>query len=812
MTCWQRLPPIRSCNARRTSAAVFPGCFPSTLRQPVWDPSRDTLLPSQERALDQRCRALAPIAEGGLFRRLALVPARGLAQPGWFTSMFLHFGWLHFLGNMVFLLFVGRFLEDRWGRLFFAVFYVAGGVAAAVAHAALTPKSMVMMGGASGAVAACIGAFVVRFGARPVLFFYMLLPFRPFMGRIALPAALWGAGWALEEGLSLWAQQTGGNPETGVAFMAHLGGFAFGAVVAGVVWASGLEARILRRDVASAIGRKLEKASTDAAPDAPQGHDLEDARSTLKQAVRGDDATWETALHLAVLEWRGGRKPEAARAAQLVVGRALETQDAKVALQAWQRLIQTIPADTVPLHLRMRLAQTLETLGKEGRRPLVALYKTIPLDAPQAPATWSRVVEILLEDLRDPQEAIQLLRSYATRPELDPPLRARLHAQFRSAGALQETLRVEAVQAAELKEQRARVAAERAEAERVEQEAAAERRARMLAPVAKAQAMATAAVAEASVRAATAVGEASSRAAARGAQLASDAVAGRGFQGAPAAALPFWMRLTRLTEVRDGALRPTLGEACMPVSNPPGWPAKDSQLGLLQHAMGKTTPVLLAVLLVTGLLLCIPGITVVRFYGWSILQAPVAALFGVAWILVLWLRRGLAQRGLAVFERGLMMHETRFAGSALELVALQRLDLRAPGWLPGARDGALEVWRLEIRGAGKSQSMLGTGRRLRTMAAHAAALVARRRAGGILSSLRQGRQVTLGGVQLGQDGITHQGALLAWTGPWRVTETAGWVTLEQDGVAVQRVDVRAADALLLPEVLAQLRSVMGGAA
>ena len=135
MTCWQRLPPIRSCNARRTSAAVFPGCFPSTLRQPVWDPSRDTLLPSQERALDQRCRALAPIAEGGLFRRLALVPARGLAQPGWFTSMFLHFGWLHFLGNMVFLLFVGRFLEDRWGRLFFAVFYVAGGVAAAVAHA-----------------------------------------------------------------------------------------------------------------------------------------------------------------------------------------------------------------------------------------------------------------------------------------------------------------------------------------------------------------------------------------------------------------------------------------------------------------------------------------------------------------------------------------------------------------------------------------------------------------------------------------------------------------------------------------------------
>src|SRR5205823_2351713 len=101
-------------------------------------------------------------AEAAPLRRFGLVPARGLLQPGWLTHMFLHFGWMHILGNLFFFYLVGPLLEDLWGRRFFAVFYLVGGLMAALAHFGIDPRSTVLMAGASGAIAACMGAFTYR--------------------------------------------------------------------------------------------------------------------------------------------------------------------------------------------------------------------------------------------------------------------------------------------------------------------------------------------------------------------------------------------------------------------------------------------------------------------------------------------------------------------------------------------------------------------------------------------------------------------------------------------------------------------------
>jgi membrane associated rhomboid family serine protease len=153
------------------------------------------------------------------------------SQPvvGLVTSQFLHGGWLHILGNMLYLWIFGNNIEDRLGRVWFLLFYLAGGVAAALAQVAIDPTSDVPMIGASGAIAATLGAYLVLYPRARITslvflgFFYQL---------IDVPALVVLAFWfilQLVDGLaSLGVASSGG----GVAFFAHIGGFVFGALIA----------------------------------------------------------------------------------------------------------------------------------------------------------------------------------------------------------------------------------------------------------------------------------------------------------------------------------------------------------------------------------------------------------------------------------------------------------------------------------------------------------------------------------------------------------------------------------------------------
>src|SRR3989440_10627076 len=168
--------------------------------------------------LDSLIEGFAVAAEASPMRRLGLVPARGLLQPGWLTHMFLHFGWMHILGNMFFFYLVGPLLEDLWGRRFFGAFYLAGGMMAALAHFGIDPRSPVLMAGASGAVAACMGAFSYRCASKRIRMAYMIGWIR--RGTFLIPAWLWGGFWFAGEVFSLVSQSS-----EGVAGMGHLGGF-----------------------------------------------------------------------------------------------------------------------------------------------------------------------------------------------------------------------------------------------------------------------------------------------------------------------------------------------------------------------------------------------------------------------------------------------------------------------------------------------------------------------------------------------------------------------------------------------------------
>lgn len=140
------------------------------------------------------------------------------------TSMFLHGSWMHIIGNMWFLWIFGNNVEDSMGRLRFALFYVLCGLGAAFAQVAADPDSMIPMVGASGAIGGVMGAYVILY---PKVRVFTFVPLGFFMTSVALPAWVMLGYWMLLQFLGT----LGGTEGGGVAFWAHIGGFAAGVVL-----------------------------------------------------------------------------------------------------------------------------------------------------------------------------------------------------------------------------------------------------------------------------------------------------------------------------------------------------------------------------------------------------------------------------------------------------------------------------------------------------------------------------------------------------------------------------------------------------
>lgn len=147
-----------------------------------------------------------------------------------FTSMFLHGGWLHLLGNIMFFWVFGNNVEDSMGRMRFLVFYLICGLAGAVAHIMVQPASPLPTIGASGAISGVLGAYLILY---PKIRINMLFIFIVFWKVIAIPAWLvlliWFA-WQVISGLpELMAVRP--DVSSGVAVWAHIGGFVAGVIL-----------------------------------------------------------------------------------------------------------------------------------------------------------------------------------------------------------------------------------------------------------------------------------------------------------------------------------------------------------------------------------------------------------------------------------------------------------------------------------------------------------------------------------------------------------------------------------------------------
>lgn len=172
--------------------------------------------------------------EEALVYEFALIPSNFLSNLSLgeitdvFTSMFMHAGLAHIGGNMLYLWIFGDNVEDSMGHVKFVIFYLIGGVVASLTHVFTNPGSQIPTVGASGAIAAVLGAYLILYPQARVL---TLIPLGFFIRLTMLPASIVLGLWFLLQFFS-GVLALGGPDVGGVAFWAHIGGFVAGVVMA----------------------------------------------------------------------------------------------------------------------------------------------------------------------------------------------------------------------------------------------------------------------------------------------------------------------------------------------------------------------------------------------------------------------------------------------------------------------------------------------------------------------------------------------------------------------------------------------------
>lgn len=175
----------------------------------TWNSAHDRMLSAQ--------RAFLPLSLG--------FKSNNPVWYTWFTSMFMHAGLLHLIGNLIFFYFAGIHIEDQWGRPVYLLIFLLGGLVSTLTHYLVHPLSSEPLVGASGAISAMMGALLIRFPKLPTRIFwfaFFLIIIR--YGTFTIPAYVGISLWVLSQILYLMTNSSGP-----VAYWSHLGGFAFGA-------------------------------------------------------------------------------------------------------------------------------------------------------------------------------------------------------------------------------------------------------------------------------------------------------------------------------------------------------------------------------------------------------------------------------------------------------------------------------------------------------------------------------------------------------------------------------------------------------
>jgi membrane associated rhomboid family serine protease len=352
------------------------------LRESRQEPEGDQVLRREEE--QQELQAYADKLDAAVRRlpawRMGFIPAEP-RTVALLTSLFVHAGWLHLLGNMLFLFMSGPFIEDLYGRTLFALLYVASGIAATLTFKAQHPDSVIPLVGASGAIAGIMGAFLIRLGTSRIRLLVIPIPLLwMFRFKALVPAFVVLPLWFGEQ---IWYASTTGRG-AGVAWWAHIGGFMAGVLAALAIRLSRAEEvwinPAIEKDITLTQNPGLERAV-----DARTAGDVQTARREISRVLAaepGNVDAWTEAYEVGV----AARDPElAGRAAQRLLELHLRQGDRDLAFQLFADARERFPG-APPARLLMSTAGLFE---KEGdNRSALELYEEVAQRAPQDPAAF----------------------------------------------------------------------------------------------------------------------------------------------------------------------------------------------------------------------------------------------------------------------------------------------------------------------------------------------------------------------------------------------------------------------------------------
>ena len=366
----------------------------------------------QQSKLDQMGGELRAFAARSIFRTYGYVPAAP-SLLALLTCMFLHAGWMHLLGNMLFLWVAGTSLEEKWGRVFFPILYLVGGIAGTLTHAFMNAESLVPMVGASGAIAGLMGAFLVRLATARIRFFYWFLIFR---GTFSMPAYVALPLWLLQQ--FAMAKSPGG-----VAVWAHIGGFALGVLAAAVIRLTDFEARVLEPSVAKKTSWAASERLTAALGKLDRG-EIDAAVKELEALLKSAPDNIEVHNSLIAAYTKKGDQAAAGQESARLVAAYLRAQDAEGALAAAKEHWRAHP--DVPLSMRALLALAAYQEKQEACRDAENLYREALAawpDDPLLPRALFSYGRLKLKVFGETTEALALLEQALAHPKMTPEFR-----------------------------------------------------------------------------------------------------------------------------------------------------------------------------------------------------------------------------------------------------------------------------------------------------------------------------------------------------------------------------------------------------
>ncbi len=314
----------------------------------------------QQAELDRLTAQFHKAIKSSPYFELGLVPADQHIYA-YITHQFMHGGWMHLIGNLLFLYLAGPYLEDVWGRPLFAGFYLSAGVFAALVYVLKYPLMEGPMVGASGAIAGLMGAFLVRYGGTKIkfLFFFFMTP-RFFDA----PAWLMLPLWLLREVFYGQAVDFGGGQSSGVAHWAHVAGFVYGLVIAAGVKQLKFEEKYVDTALESQAIQH-QNLDLEEALDARQRGQLEKAEEILLSQLKANPGDFDAAMAYWDVRRDIGAVAPAVPFVLRVFRDVLRKGQHDLVTPRWPEILEMAPPGSIDPSLAARVAETVgDELGE----------------------------------------------------------------------------------------------------------------------------------------------------------------------------------------------------------------------------------------------------------------------------------------------------------------------------------------------------------------------------------------------------------------------------------------------------------------